>query len=614
MANIIAFRTSFKVASNVPPIHYGFHRLEIPNVFWSPQKNLEDQYECGALPDTMYLHKNIGSDFWQNVDRIHRVNQKNKFSKRSRRRSKDYRNYLRQASYRGKDKHKLWLKHKAELWLDYFKTHPIDGDTTVFKDSPHFGAWPFRPLLHIKFSGDIQCHPDNELWSGDPACLTISSGNVTEVGYDIQLRLDTKKTTDVFAEIDSCYALPDLSDGKRTFILRANPYLQTETVFGRKVIRRWKLQQVTVYAIDNVNYSYPTGLSCYASSSDEFHDGSPTVTDVIARAQYILRTSPSVRRTSLGRSVEKQLGLPSSFSAKYWRDNLIARLKYNEVNLYRASGSHVQALAPMPLADAMGNVFVDATAKIPVMSQNNLKTIWLCRDCLNLLLTARSGDIDVFEDALEKASLIVGRSKKKLLSQFFGTNWEQFRQLWFQGRYVWSTNWSNYDSFYRYMLDHALASQRNLPHKVYSSHVFDEDARITVGVTYREKVLEGMLKIYDQSYKMGILPTSYVLWDLVPFSFVFDWFVPIGNTLSAYTRYIHYDPLYIDYPHGYEYSIKYSYEFKGITANVYFRFKQRDYPLFDQGSYIISWDSGHVSDQTIGNRTADAIFLATQVI
>lgn len=42
-------------------------------------------------------------------------------------------------------------------------------------------------------------------------------------------------------------------------------------------------------------------------------------------------------------------------------------------------------------------------------------------------------------------------------------------------------------------------------------------------------------RVVDQIDRFGLLNPLSVAWELVPFSFVLDWFVPVGNTLSALT-------------------------------------------------------------------------------
>lgn len=33
--------------------------------------------------------------------------------------------------------------------------------------------------------------------------------------------------------------------------------------------------------------------------------------------------------------------------------------------------------------------------------------------------------------------------------------------------------------------------------------------------------------------RWGMIPDSYLIWDMIPYSFIVDWFVPIGNALAV---------------------------------------------------------------------------------
>lgn len=53
------------------------------------------------------------------------------------------------------------------------------------------------------------------------------------------------------------------------------------------------------------------------------------------------------------------------------------------------------------------------------------------------------------------------------------------------------------------------------------------------GLTVRPREVETLGKIWRSLYTYGLQPNFYTLWDMIPFSFMVDWFIPIGEMASA---------------------------------------------------------------------------------
>jgi hypothetical protein len=49
----------------------------------------------------------------------------------------------------------------------------------------------------------------------------------------------------------------------------------------------------------------------------------------------------------------------------------------------------------------------------------------------------------------------------------------------------------------------------------------------------RHKELDTLSNIWYNLYKYGLAPDFYVLWDSIPYSFIVDWFVPMGDMASV---------------------------------------------------------------------------------
>jgi hypothetical protein len=606
--------------SNQPPVHGGKESLDVPGLFYSPQHNRDAE----TVPDTGIGRPN--PDAWRKIRNQTKRNERAKRARAARRRQKAQLRATRQyeqsrAKLRNLGKipgHKqekaYWDRRMSfnKNMLEFYKHHPTKA-VKYYKPEHTFEPYPFRPLLHVRTHGQVSCRGTDAVWTGSPAFLQCQNGQPVFQTDDMDTMVQRTSILYAYEEVDSIASLPDYIDN--TLIICGNVYYQTRMDGGYKHVVRWKLQAVTVYTVTGPNHTAKS--ITYTNFDTSFHTGKSSPKDVLILAKAVVLDSTNILyETSGGTRVPTRLPEPNDFDVNYWRDNLLARMRYNERELYRYSGGDVQLRAPVALADAISNVLNDATAKIPVMSQNNLKTLKLFGDFVKLLIQAKNGDLRALDDAVAHASRIIGKPKKRIYSMFFDEKklWRAWQQAHFTGRYVWATNVMNYNHFYDYMVSNALPSFRDMFKKIHATHTFDEDAKIYVGFSYKDKALKGLLNAYQKSYYAGILPTSYVLWDMLPFSFIADWFVPIQNALQAHDRSEHLNPTFLEFKDGFEYSIKYQIQFRGASADVYFRFKQGCYPTFDLGSYMCNWKQKSATDMTIGLRVADGIFLATSCL
>lgn len=67
-----------------------------------------------------------------------------------------------------------------------------------------------------------------------------------------------------------------------------------------------------------------------------------------------------------------------------------------------------------------------------------------------------------------------------------------------------------------------------------SSYVFrNVPCSFRCALAFRDLTMEAYANAWDKLYELGLQPNLYVAWDLVPYSFVVDWALPIGDILSA---------------------------------------------------------------------------------
>lgn len=327
---------------------------------------------------------------------------------------------------------------------------------------------------------------------------------------------------------------------------------------------------------------------------------------------------------------------------------LHSALRYDDQSLVDWS---VDERAPMPqslqnidLVEGKAESFIEATKEIPLASENMLQNI----ACAFLGMTAfafnsegASKAFNVLTRGSPSGEGVIGglhaaqtaRTSKMRLSVFeehcsdlihspvdpankaaLGTSekLDYFGDKWLTGRYVFSTGVVDMGNTWEYFYDQALQwiGKRSGDYKC---HARIELRDFVFQCTYvaREKALEGFQKFCQQSYRLGTDINMYVLWDFVPFSFVVDWFVPIGNSLNDYTRASKFCPEYWAFRPHYDgnafcYSIQYKSETFFGTVSVYTRWYERECPPLDT-AIILRQESP--SNKTCCKRVIDGLAL-----
>jgi hypothetical protein len=142
----------------------------------------------------------------------------------------------------------------------------------------------------------------------------------------------------------------------------------------------------------------------------------------------------------------------------------------------------------------------------------------------------------------------------------------------------------------------------------YGRHVFEyKDLTVTVKcrLDVRQKELETLDKIACALYQYGLSPSFYVIWDMIPYSFIVDWFIPVGDILSGFDKTRMYERSY-DISNIW-FSISYSGTDKGTPYSVYTRFGSDSLPEF-QGYYTLE-NKGTASTKVLGYRILDSLSL-----
>jgi hypothetical protein len=113
------------------------------------------------------------------------------------------------------------------------------------------------------------------------------------------------------------------------------------------------------------------------------------------------------------------------------------------------------------------------------------------------------------------------------------------------------------------------------------------------------KVLDTVGRVWRALYTYGLQPNFYVVWDMVPYSFIVDWFIPIGDILDLWDT-----KRMLDYSYdiqNVQYSLSYSRETDDGVVHCYTRWLANTPPEL-KDRYLFERNT---SAKTIGKRILD---------
>jgi hypothetical protein len=122
----------------------------------------------------------------------------------------------------------------------------------------------------------------------------------------------------------------------------------------------------------------------------------------------------------------------------------------------------------------------------------------------------------------------------------------------------------------------------------------------------KQKELGYVDKILDGLSRYGLAPDFYLIWDMIPYSFIVDWIIPVGDILDSYDKTILYERNY-DITNIW-YSVKYTYSSDVGPIKSYSRWSGSTPPEF-HGFYTLE-NKGTTSSKVIGYRILDTLSLA----
>lgn len=268
--------------------------------------------------------------------------------------------------------------------------------------------------------------------------------------------------------------------------------------------------------------------------------------------------------------------------------------KLNESDFRRYLSQHFsrgffqEALSSLDMAVVWSDLEKDIISQYTPCDTNSLTNIY---DGLSAIKDLASNIYNISKGKLPKA-------KRKSIRNTIQDGWLGYR-------YTYCTTMADYREYCNH-LDEAIETFNGLYRKkVHSSKVFSLKNGITATATMTVKatprIPNGFSEAWLQLSSFGLAPNLTNLWDVVPFSFMIDWFTSIGDSCSTIDAYCNLNQLQlsIDYVIS---SIHCSYHDAEYDLNVswYQRTPSLSLPLLTTESTYVP------STQTWIKRAADA--------
>lgn len=186
---------------------------------------------------------------------------------------------------------------------------------------------------------------------------------------------------------------------------------------------------------------------------------------------------------------------------------------------------------------------------------------------------------------------------------------KRLSDAWLTYRYQYNTTKMDVREAIKFMNRHIPESMWRSGLTSYGAYTFQyKGVDITVRCTLklRSKELDTVSRLWQSLSTYGLAPDFYAIWDMIPYSFVVDWFIPVGNVLSVLDA----ARLYNEEHYNFD-SVIYSISYQipstdGVLWNVYSRWVESG-PEQLSGMYWLEPDSP--SKKVAGFRALDAVSL-----
>lgn len=114
---------------------------------------------------------------------------------------------------------------------------------------------------------------------------------------------------------------------------------------------------------------------------------------------------------------------------------------------------------------------------------------------------------------------------------------QSLSQAWLSYRYQYKTTKGDIETAISFMRRHAQRYLRSTGLKIYGFHAIEYNG-VTIQcrctLVLKERELSYVNKIWNALDRWGLKPNFYIVWDMIPYSFVVDWFIPVGSVLEVW--------------------------------------------------------------------------------
>jgi hypothetical protein len=305
---------------------------------------------------------------------------------------------------------------------------------------------------------------------------------------------------------------------------------------------------------------------------------------------------------------------------EYW--NTLAR---DDPNCYNVSGSHTPYVTvdgfriptypnDMPSPFLFDEDLVIGSKVDPMLlgKASNLKRYHLNAAMQHTLLAACESFPKLNDNTISNVIEIVGFIKALVIDHRIDIP-KSLQSAWLSYRYVYTTTKLDMEEAIHFVHRRMDLGDVRKSVACYATESFDiEDVSVLVrcSLDISPKELDTLATIWNALDTYGLTPDFYVIWDSIPYSFIVDWFIPIGDLASVLDA-------DVKYFSGENYSLEnlcYSLEYtrdvpyRGSTLKVhcYSRWSG-DVPAALNGFYWL--ESSNKSKRTIVFRILDALAL-----
>lgn len=467
---------------------------------------------------------------------------------------------------------------------------PLEGKSrlvkdNIFIDDPNIKAHEHY-LVHGELTGGV---------TGGCRGLTNSQGKTLENYYGYQ--------SDMIICTDHCYS----GQPYGPIDPYGKPY-PTDTMTYYYVVRQ--IEGYSIAILYWINYQYAPeyeeapywvqALSNYCVSSDVSHENKYYFWDIsnfLPKERFyknldqaISAIESAINGIRIGRLIRPFTASENfvfsgdnEFDADHydigWLPNLKNFFKFNEYQW-------VPYNSPMNLSESYSfqhlrqSAFWDAISDIKALNQNSVQTII---EVVQFLIKVKSGKFKI-KDIIPSS----------------------LSDLWLQYRYQYSTTKLDVEEALEFIEWTGVFSQKDT-FFVHGSHS-DNGVKCLCKVTVKNRFLSEAKAWWNKLYKYGLQPNFYLVWDTTPFSFIVDWFLPVGDLCNIIDSYNNITNTYdcVNVVYSLQYRAAVGNGGVSLIASLYSRWVENHFPPCE---FCYLYEGNNPSNKTIIFRCLDALSL-----